>query len=49
MSLNQEKKYQFQCGTIVPIVKDRQGDLGDMNNYRGITIAPVMSAYERFF
>ncbi len=34
---------QFQHGTIVPIVKDRQGDLGDMNNYRGITIAPILS------
>ena len=35
--------FQFKCGTIVPIVKDRQGNLGDMNNYRGITIAPVIS------
>ena len=34
---------QFRSGTIVPIVKDRQGDHGDMNNYRGITIAPIMS------
>ena len=34
---------QFQCGTIIPIVKDRQGDQGDMNNYRGITIAPIIS------
>ena len=34
---------QFQRGTIVPIVKDRHGDQGDMNNYRGITIAPIMS------
>ena len=30
-------------GTIVPIVKDRQGNLGDLNNYRGITIAPIIS------
>ena len=35
--------YQFQMGTIVPIVKDRQGNLGDLNNYRGITIAPIIS------
>ena len=34
---------QFSRGTIIPIVKDRQGDNGDMNNYRGITIAPIMS------
>ena len=34
---------QFQRGTIVPIVKDHQGDKGDLNNYRGITIAPIIS------
>ena len=34
---------QFQCGTIIPIVKDRHGDQGDMHNYRGITIAPIIS------
>ena len=34
---------QFRLGTIVPIVKDLQGDKGDMNNYRGITIAPIAS------
>ena len=34
---------QFRRGTIVPIVKDRHGDQGDLNNYRGITIAPIMS------
>ena len=34
---------QFQQGTIVPIVKDRNGDKGDLNNYRGITIAPIIS------
>ena len=35
--------HQFQRGTIVPIVKDHQGDLGNMNNYRGITLAPIIS------
>ena len=35
--------YQFQRGTIVPIVKDRTADKGDLNNYRGITIAPIIS------
>ena len=34
---------QFQRGTIVPIVKDQQGDKSDLNNYRGITIAPIIS------
>ena len=34
---------QFQLGTIVPIVKDHQGNLGDQNNYRGITISPIAS------
>ena len=34
---------QFQLGTIVPIVKDHQGDLGSLDNYRGITIAPIIS------
>ena len=34
---------QFQLGTILPIVKDRQGDLGDPHNYRGITIASIIS------
>ena len=34
---------QFQCGTIIPIVKDRCGDQADPNNYRGITIAPIIS------
>ena len=35
--------HQFQSGTIVPIIKDPHGDRGDMNNYRGITIAPIIS------
>ena len=34
---------QFQRGTIVPIVKDNNGNKGDLNNYRGITIAPIIS------
>ena len=35
--------HQFQKGTIIPLVKDRQGDKGDLNNYRGVTIAPILS------
>ena len=34
---------QFRSGTIIPIVKDRHGNLGDINNYRGITISPIAS------
>ena len=34
---------QFRLGTILPLIKDRRGDAGDLNNYRGITIAPIMS------
>ena len=34
---------QFKNGTIIPIVKDHQGNLSDVNNYRGITISPIPS------
>ena len=34
---------QFQFGTIIPLVKDHQGNLGDPHNYRGITISPIVS------
>ena len=34
---------QFKHGTIIPIVKDHQGNLGDVGNYRGITISPIAS------
>ena len=34
---------QFRYGTIFPLVKDHQGDRGDMDNYRGITLSPIMS------
>ena len=34
---------QFQRGTIIPLVKDHQGNPGDMNNYRGITLSPIVS------
>ena len=43
MLLHSHVPKQFQQGTIVPIVKDRHGNLGDMNNYRGITLAPIIS------
>ena len=34
---------QFRYGTIIPIVKDQQGNLGDSDNYRGITMSPIIS------
>ena len=34
---------QFKLGTIIPIVKDHQGNLGDVGNYRGITISLIAS------
>ena len=34
---------QFQSGFMVPIVKDNHGNLSDPNNYRGITISPIIS------
>ena len=34
---------QFRFGSIIPIVKDRHGDLGNVDNYRGITISPIAS------
>ena len=34
---------QFQSGIMIPIVKDNHGNLADVNNYRGITISPIIS------
>ena len=34
---------QFRFGTIIPIIKDRQGNASDVGNYRGITISPMIS------
>ena len=34
---------QFRFGTISPIIKDRHGNTADVNNYRGITISPVIT------
>ena len=34
---------QFQMGFMIPLVKDQQGNLSDTNNYRGITISPIIS------
>ena len=34
---------QLKLGTIVPIIKDHQGDPDDLHNYRGITLASILS------
>ena len=34
---------QFCFGFMVPIVKDQQGNLAEVGNYRGITISPIVS------
>ena len=34
---------QFRFGFMVPIIKDHQGNKADVNNYRGITISPILS------
>ena len=34
---------QFRFGTIIPIIKDRNGNSSDTSNYRGITISPMTS------
>ena len=33
----------FGEGIIVPLLKDKLGDVNDVNNYRGITLIPVIS------
>ena len=34
---------QFHEGIMIPLVKDQQGNHSDVNNYRGITISPILS------
>lgn len=34
---------QFRFGFMIPIIKDHQGNHGDVGNYRGITISPIIS------
>jgi len=33
----------FSKGIVIPLVKDKAGDLSDPDNYRGITINPTIS------
>ena len=34
---------QFRFGFMIPLIKDQQGNHTDSNNYRGITISPIIS------
>lgn len=34
---------QFGRGIVIPLIKDKHADLTNSNNYRGITISPVIS------
>ena len=34
--------HEFLCGTISPIIKDPNGDSTCSNNYRGITLGPIL-------
>ena len=34
---------EFGAGIIVPLLKDKLGNVNDVNNYRGITLIPVIS------
>ena len=34
---------QFGQGIVIPLVKDKHGDLCDTDNYRGITVSCIMS------
>ena len=34
----------FGIGVTIPLVKDKTGNFNDVNNYRGITLSPVISS-----
>ena len=33
----------FGVGVIIPLIKDKQNDASDINNYRGIPLSPCIS------
>jgi len=33
----------FGIGVTIPLVKDKTGNINDVNNYRGITLSPIIS------
>jgi len=38
-----ETIYDFGLGIIIPLVKDKSGDFNNSDNYRGITLTPIIS------
>ena len=34
---------KFRCGSTVPIIKDKLGNINSVNNYRPITLSPIIS------
>lgn len=43
MSVHGFVPHDFGVGIIVPLLKDKLGNVNDTNNYRGITLIPVIS------
>lgn len=33
----------FGCGIVIPLLKDKTGDINSLDNYRGITLIPVVA------
>ena len=33
----------FDVGVTIPLVKDKMGNINDVNNYLGITLSPIIS------
>ena len=31
----------FGIGVTIPLVKDKTGNINDVNNYRGVTLSPI--------
>jgi len=34
---------KFGTGISIPLIKDKSGDANDLNNYRAITLPPILS------
>ena len=43
MSIHNAVPDGFGVGIVIPVVKDKRGDTTDANNYRAITLCPVIS------
>jgi len=42
MNMHSYVPCEFGRGIIIPLVKDKHGDLSCSDNYRGITVSPVI-------